>query len=494
MLNLQSPSEIEPYLSDASRFQGQAEGVVCPESEQEVAEFLREAHARKIPVTLSGGKTGLAGGAVPLTGWVLSTEKLCRILEVKKPRPGREASASAEPGILLCQFRAAVEQEGFFYPPDPTGPKAYLGGTLATNASGPNSFKYGSTRRFIRRIRGVLATGEIVEIRRGEQVASRQGILEIPLEKRKLKVPVPHYRFPAIKHAGGYFAGPNLDAVDLFIGSEGTLGVVTEIEAALLPLPPQVLAFLVFFRSEEESWRFAARIREGGLKESGPRATIALHPRVLEYFDHASLDFLKPQFENIPREARACLFVEQEATDESQDSLLQKWLTLCREEKALEEVWLGQTPEKREGFRKFRSELPLRVNEFIAQHGQMKMSTDTSVPPDQFETLMLFQRRLLEEAGLRSAAFGHIGENHVHWNLLPRNDSEAEKARSLYRTFVEKAMELGGTFSAEHGVGKLKRAYLEAFYGPPAIQEMAAIKRIFDPHLILGQGNLFEIK
>lgn len=494
MIRLTQKEEIEPYLTDASRFHGSAEAVVLPENEKEIQEFLKEAHAKKIPVTVSGGKTGLVGGAVPLGGSVLSTEKLNRIVEVRRDPEGKDSWAVAEPGIFLKDLNQAAGKESLFYPPDPTGPKALLGGTLATNASGPNSFKYGATRRFIRAIRVVLAEGEALEIRRGSISADREGALEIPLSKRKLRAALPHYSIPRVKHAAGYYVRPGMDALDLFIGSEGTLGIITQIETALLPRPAEVLAFIAFFKSEEASWKFSVSVREESLKNRRAGAKGRLEARLLEYFDTGSLDFLRPKFPSIPKEARAALFIEQEVGATGRSPVQTEWRALFEKGDALPELWEGHTPEKEEEFRRFRSELPLSVKDFLAEHGQVKIGTDTCVPRERFEELLLFHRRKVEEIGLANVTFGHVGECHVHLNLLPRNAEEAERGRALYPLLVEKAHELGGVFSAEHGVGKLKRPYLVKLYGAKGVEEMAALKRVFDPHLILGAGNLFEIQ
>jgi D-lactate dehydrogenase (cytochrome) len=503
LIRLTQKDELEPYLSDASQLHGQAEGIALPENEKEIAEFLKEANAKKIPVTVSGGKTGLTGAAVPQGGWVLSLEKLSKTLEIKENPPAQESWARFEPGISLKALEETFQTKRVFYPPDPTGKKAFLGGTLATNASGPNSFKYGQTRRYVRRIRVVLASGEILELKRGEANSPGAGKIEIPLRQGRLTVPVPRYKLPSVKHAAGFFTAPGMDAIDLFIGSEGTLGVVTEIEVSLLPKPSQVIAFVAFFKSEEDSWRFAAGIREAS-RWNRTRAEEGIEARILEYFDRGSLEFLRPRFPAIPNEARALLFIEQEIWSGKASELRDQWYRLFsarggsatggEKGKALSEVWYGETPEKVKEFREFRQKLPLVVREFLAEQKQMKVGTDSCVPDERFEELMLHHRRRVEESGLLNVTFGHIGESHVHLNLLPKNAGEFEKARRLYPELLEKAMSLGGTFSAEHGAGKLKRAYLERLVGKEGIQEMVQIKRLFDPNLILGRGNIFEIE
>jgi len=475
--------QIAPYLKDASQFSGTADQILLPESEKEISEILKEANAGKIPVTVSAGRTGLAGGAVPLGGWVLSMEKLSKIIEVRNASERRPSWVRTEPALFLKDLDRALEPKGLFYPPDPTGPKALLGGTVATNASGPNSFKYGPTRPYVRRIRVVLAEGEVLDLPRGRYKAGWQNILQIPLRNRILKIPIPRYGWPTLKHTGGYFVSRGLDAVDLFIGSEGTLGVVTEIELLLLPRPRQVLAWVVFFQREEEAWDFAKRIR--AMSRS----------RILEYFDRGSLEFLRPGFPSIPQAAQACLFIEQEVEEgQITSAIRRKWQERFEQEKGVEAIWEGESPEKQREFREFRSALPLAVREFLAEHAQVKVGTDTCVPHERFEELVLFHRRLVGESGLVNVTFGHIGESHVHLNLLPKNDTEAEKARALYPKLVRKALALGGTFSAEHGVGKLKRGYFQEFFGEAAAREMLAIKQTFDSNLILGRGTLFEVE
>ena len=133
----------------------------------------------------------------------------------------------------------------------------------------------------------------------------------------------------------------------------------------------------------------------------------------------------------------------------------------------------------------------MRVNEWLTQHGQRKVSTDMAVPDDAFAGMLQFYQTTLRASGLRYVIFGHIGDNHVHVNILPRDDREAAQARAIYGQFIERAISVGGTISAEHGIGKLKRDYLRTLYGDQALRQMAALKRAFDPAGILGRGNIF---
>ena len=238
---------------------GHAARVVFPESADEIARVLREASREGTPVTVSGAGTGLVGGRVPFGGIVLATDRLNQIKAIQKEDEG--GRAVAESGVVLADFQRAVEMRGLLYPPDPTERSCYLGATVATNASGARTFKYGPTRAFVQRLRVALATGDVVDLHRGEWSAGAGGHLKIPLAGgRELLARVPSYRMPATrKHASGYYVAPGMDAIDLFIGSEGTLGVITEVEVKLLAAPENVLSGVVFFKTEDALLGFRAR-------------------------------------------------------------------------------------------------------------------------------------------------------------------------------------------------------------------------------------------
>src|SRR5690242_19616531 len=210
-----NPDEIESFLSDASFMRGgHADRVVLPESAEEVSEILAAANRDRTPVTVSGAGTGTVGGRVAFGGIVLATDRLNHIKKIENYR------GVAEAGVILADFQRAVDQKGLLYPPDPTERGAFLGGTVATNASAARTFKYGPTRNYIQRLKVVLASGEIRDLHRGEKIR---------------EIRVPSYSRPATrKNATGYFVSPDMDELDLFIGSEGTLGVVCEIEARLI--------------------------------------------------------------------------------------------------------------------------------------------------------------------------------------------------------------------------------------------------------------------
>jgi D-lactate dehydrogenase (cytochrome) len=191
--------------------------------------------------------------------------------------------------------------------------------------------------------------------------------------------------------------------------------------------------------------------------------------------------------------AGGAVFFEQETTERTEDILMTEWLALLEEHDALiDDSWFATNEHDRAQMREFRHMLPVLVNEWLAHQGQRKISTDMAVPDEHFAHMLRFYRETLRASDLQYVIFGHIGDNHVHVNIMPRNEQEAARARAIYLRFVERAVERGGTVSAEHGIGKLKRDYLRVLYGEQHLREMAALKRAFDPACILGRGNIFS--
>src|ERR1044072_7452616 len=266
--------EIQSFLTDASFIRdGYAERVVLPESVEEVSEILASANRDRVPVTVSGAGTGTVGGRVAYGGIVLPPDKLNHIKTID-----HTGFAVIEAGGILADLQRAVDQQGLLYPPDPTERGCFVGGNVATNASGARTFKYGATRNYIRRLKVVLASGEVIDLRRGDVRAGANGRIRIG----SIDLTLPHFHMPATrKNATGYLIAPEMDAIELFIGSEGTLGVICEIEVRLLPKPEGLLSGVVFFANEADVLALVADAR----KHDDARA--------IEFFDHASLTFLR---------------------------------------------------------------------------------------------------------------------------------------------------------------------------------------------------------
>ena len=469
--------DIQSYVSDASFIrEGHAERVVIPETVAEVSEILATANRDRTPVTVSGAGTGTVGGRVAFGGIVLATDRLNQIKQIVHEDGG--GFAVVEPGVILSDLQRAVDQEGLLYPPDPTERGCFVGGTVATNASGARTFKYGPTRNYVRRLKVVLASGEVLDLRRGDVRADVHGKLRLG---KNIEVQLPRYRLPATrKNASGYFVAPEMDAVDLFIGSEGTLGMICEIEVKLLPKPEGLLSGVIFFAGEADVLALVREVRG------------RVDARALEFFDRESLGFLRQKYPSVPGNAVAAVFFEQETTEATEEAVLNEWMTLLDQHHALADSWFATNEQDQAKLREFRHQLPVLMNEWFGHYQQRKVSTDMAVPDDAFPGLFQLYKDTLQSSGLRYTIFGHIGDNHVHVNILPRDEGEGARARELYVQFLEYAASVGGTLSAEHGVGKLKRDYLRFFYTDDQLREMAALKKAFDPNGILGRGNIFS--
>ena len=505
MIAKSKTEEIQNYLTDASNMSGgHAEKLFVPETADEIAEILREANTNGIPVTISGARTGTVGGAVPFGGYVISMERMNRIKSID-----REAmTAVVEPGVILGDFQKAVEAEGLFYPPDPTEWSCQIGGTVATNASGSRSFKYGATRGFVRGLEIVLAGGHKLEIARGEAV-SEDAMWLTTDDGRGPTIPVevPTYERPNVrKNVSGFYNARPLDAIDLFIGSEGTLGVITEIELSLLSKPEGFFSGIVFFEKESDLLDFvsSAKFRSFILREEAIPAALqpplvrkqggsSIDATLLEYFDAQALKFITEKFPETPSGMAGAIFFEQETTAENEDELFEQWNSLLEEHNAdLERSWFTTTEQDREKMRAFRHALPVSVNEFIARHKQRKVGTDMAVPDDKFPGFLKFYKDTLDASGIDYVIFGHIGDCHLHANLLPKDEDEAIRSRHIYGRCIAQAVMLGGCVSAEHGIGKLKAKYLNVMMGERYLNEMIELKRAFDPKGILGRGNMFD--
>ena len=435
---------------------------MIPRDEREVIEIVGAAAVNSTPLAIAGAGTGVTGGRVPRSGWIVSLEKF-RDLEIK---PG---VARAGAGATLTEIQAAAAASKQFYAPDPTEMSASIGGTLASNASGSRSFRYGDTRRHVLSLRVVLADGSVHQWQRGEKV-------DFPIDP----LPVP----ATTKHTAGYFLRSGMDWVDLFIGSEGTLGIIVEAELQLLPVPRDLLTGVVFFPNDDvaldavDAWRDVSGLR------------------MLEYIDGAALELLRTRFAEIPATAGAAILIEQEVRSAAELSdETDVWLDrLDAAQGLIEESWFAANAADRERFRKFRHAVPEMVNDIVRKNGCLKMGSDFAVPVARNREMLAFYReRLRAEFPGQYVIFGHIGDAHVHANILPRSGPEADRAKALMVELARKSVELGGTVSAEHGLGKHKRHLLEVQYTPEEIDRMRAVKRRLDPRNLFGRGNLFDL-
>lgn len=463
MQPITDPSIVEGYLTDASNIHGHAEGLVRPRNAAEVAEIVAHCQAHGIPLTVTAGRTSTTGAPVPFGGWVLSTEHLDRIVSIDQD------TAVAGAGIYLGAFQDEVERAGRFFPPDPTSRhECTLGAAVACNASGARSFRYGPTRPWVLGLEVVLPTGEIRRFHRGDPVPAEW--------------PVPAWTEPAVKTAAGY--APPVDAVDLFIGQEGTLGVITEVTVKLTELPEQVLGVLAFFPDRQSAVAFVEVARDAARRD--PKG--ALSPRCLEYLDAACVELARERVGDVPEGAGAALFCEQEVSVDEEDHLEAWWEALLDAGALADDTVVTTTDEGREKLHAFRHAVPAGINERVVANGMPKVGTDLAVPDACLSEIM----DLYEAVTLDNVLFGHIGDNHLHLNFLPKNDEELARAKAEYAALARKAVAMGGTVSAEHGIGKIKREYLAMMVDEPVLAQFRALKRTLDPACILGRGTLFQ--
>ena len=441
-------------IEDASGWRGEPQREFAPTSEAELAELMAKATAERQPVTIAGALTGVTGGAIPDGGWSVSLKAFNQI----GVTPGM---ANVGAGATLKDLQQAALATGQFFPPDPTEHWASIGGILSNNASGSRSFLFGSTRRHIEALRVCFMDGTLRTFRRGDVVD-----FDVP------QVSIPN----TTKHQSGYPLSPGMDWIDLIAGSEGTLAVIVSAELKLIPSPAELINGVVFFPDNDKAldavaaWRSIEKLR------------------MLEYCDADAIDLLRSRFEGIPAGA-ACLIIEQEGGDPD------PWLDRLEESGAYDETsWFALGAADRERFRQFRHALPEVVNDIVRRNGFQKLGSDFAVPFERNREMMNYYYQALAAFPAPHVIFGHIGDAHVHVNLLPENADQVELGKALMLRFARHAVELGGTVGAEHGLGKRKRHLLELQFSAEDIQAMKDVKTKLDPHWLLAPGNLFEAR
>ena len=329
---------------------------------------------------------------------------------------------------------------------------------------GSRSFKYGATRRWLRRLRVALVDGRILDVRRGDAID-----FDVPV------IPQPAAR----KHSAGYPLRPGMDWIDLFCGSEGTLGIVIEAELKLLPNPAELLNGIIFFPSDEavhdalDQWREIPNVR------------------MLEYVDDAALRMIAQRYPDVPSKAKAAIIMEQIIEGEHD---IDAWSARLEATGAFEaESWFGSSDFDRERFRKFRHALPETALAITQKNGFPSLGTDFSVPIERHREMMAFYREHMEKIMPgHYCIFGHAGDAHPHVNMLPATQAEFDAGAAALMIFAQKAASLGGSVSAEHGLGKSKAKFLAIQYTADQIDSMKAVKRRLDPDWRLGIGNFFE--
>jgi D-lactate dehydrogenase (cytochrome) len=481
-------------------------GIWFPESEADMIEVLELARNLGQAITISGAGTGLTGARVPVHGGiVMSMENMIKVgnsssgqvLE-RQGLPGlvriamhpESSKATVPPGISLSELDSTLSGN-WMYPPDPTERLASIGGTVSTNASGARCFHYGPTRNWIDGLRVVLADGDILNLRRGETFADETGTLSFASESgQQFKIRIPDYRMPDVKNAAGLYSKDGMDLVDLFVGSEGILGIVSEIRVKLMPADPNIASDLAFFGCPENALDMVDTLRNE--KDQGILA--------LEYFDGRALDFIRDQYPDIPKEAGAAVLVELREREKKNLAGLYQRL----QSHGCIEDWCANNSADLKRMKEFRHALPESINTYLRRHESQKLGTDLAVPLSRFREMMgLYQKAEADfetqfpRDGPHCVTYGHVGDCHAHFNFITLDESERNFAKRQYARLASIAVGMGGTVSAEHGAGKRTLnidgtaiPYLQLMYGEHGLREIARVKKAMDPRGILNPGNM----
>jgi glycolate oxidase len=441
---LTSPEDLICYSYDSTFAESRPDVVVSPATTEEVSQVMQLAFEEEIVVVPRGMGSGLAAASVPFSGGIaLSLTRMNRILEIDE----ENMTATAEAGVITADFQAAVEELGLFYPPDPSSIKqSTLGGNVACNAGGPRCLKYGVTGDYVLGLKVVLADGRVL------QTGGK-----------------------AIKNVTGY------DLTQLFVGSEGTLGVITEVLVKLLTKPQHVRTALAIFPRLDDASRTVNNILAAGIV-----------PATLEMMDETAIGCIEEAMHlGLPLDKEAILILEADGSDEA--AVVREIETIARIcwQGGASEVKVAQDEaERAELWRARRSLSPS-----LARRAPNKLGEDISVPRSQIPEAVRRIKEIGRKYNLPIVVFGHAGDGNLHPNILfdRRDEEEWGRVEQAVSEIFAMAVELGGTLSGEHGVGTLKLPYLEMALGPVAVDVMRNIKQAFDPKGILNPGKKIRL-
>ncbi len=417
---------------------------------------------------------------------------------------GTDHTVRAGAGVALVDLQRTLTAHGLYYPPVPTFDGAFVGGTIATNAAGAATFKYGSTRQWVEAITVVLADGSLLRLQRGDVTASDEGWFDIAGPGGQLaRVPVPSYRMPDVpKLSAGYFAKPGMDLVDLFVGSEGTLGVIAEATLRVIPAPRRAVA-LAATQSDAQAIAVAHALRDEAARRwrgDGP-----LDVAAIEYIDEMSLAQLPDEAftrAGLPRPATASgmLIVQIEvAGDES--GALERFAQVLERCGCAGDPVVAAPGDDRAAARLFelREAVPAAVNARVAAakasiHPDIqKTAGDMIVPFHRMAECLALYRDCFARRGLTYAIWGHLSDGNLHPNVMPASLDDVVRGREALLEIAKGVIAMGGAPLAEHGVGRsaLKQQMLRELYGETGVDAMRAVKRTLDPSWKLSPGVLF---
>lgn len=411
---------------------------------QEISDIMKYAYEKNIPVTVRGSGTGLVGGAVPLEGGILlNTSLMNQILELDE----NNFSITVEPGVLLMDLAAYVEENDFFYPPDPGEKSATIGGNISTNAGGMRAVKYGVTRDYVRSLKVVMPNGDIETF--GGNV---------------------------VKNSSGY------SLKDLIIGSEGTLAIVVEATLKLLPLPDESISLLVPFKTMQEALDAVPEILRS-----------KTNPTAVEYMSKETIlnseKFLGKKFPDTRYDAYLLLTFDGNDVKSIEENY-SKVADLCLSSGAID-AYFVDTEERKKSVWSARG----AFLEAIKASTDKMDECDVVVPKDKIADYIRYTHQLSKELDIRLPSFGHAGDGNLHIYLCKDGMDEQLWQQKLQLTFeklYQKAKEMNGLVSGEHGIGYAKKEYLKTSLGENQIRLMQEIKKVFDPKNILNPGKICQ--
>ena len=442
----------QAYEADSSGLRLIPDLVARPETIGDVLELVKRAAAERTPVTSAGAQTSTTGASITDKGMLLSLRSLNQISDLDV----RSRTVRVGPGAIVADIKKTVAAAGLLFAPDPTSEEeSTIGGAIACNASGARTFKYGATRRHVRALKVVMASGELIEFRRSD------------IEKNTVGYAFAH------------------DPIDWFVGSEGTLGIIVEAELGLLPLPQRVVGLATLFKQESKALKFVIASREA----------VSVAPRCIEYFDEQALKIARNSAPEaaIAQDAGAMVYVEEEINDDL-DASLARWLELIELTAPDFEPLVFDGEARLREARRIRHSIPSTMNEKGGRHrdaGGRKVGTDWAVPYRKLEQAIQTARSLATDRGLEAPViYGHAGNGHPHQNFIARDARELTAIEDVVEKTLRHILSLGGTVAAEHGIGKIKRRWLPLQMSPLQISMMTAVKRDLDPLGILAPGNI----
>lgn len=440
---LHTPEDLAVYSYDSTFAESQPDVVVLPETTEQVSQVVRLAAERRAPVVPRGMGSGLAAGSIPMPagGIVLCLTRMARILEIDI----ENAAVHAEAGVVTADLQAAVEEHGLFYPPDPSSIRhSTIGGNIACNAGGPRCLKYGVTGDYVLGLTVVLADGRILKT--GGK---------------------------PIKNVTGY------DLNGLFTGSEGTLGVITEALLRLIARPAFARTALAEFASLEDAARTVNAILHAGIV-----------PASLELMDQTAIACIEEAMHlGLDTTVEASLIIETDGADQQTVTReIDTAARICQENDA-RSVRMAQNEEERDTLWKARRSL----SPSLARRAPNKIGEDITVLRSAIPEVIQRLRAISAEYGLPVVIFGHAGDGNLHPNVLfdMRQPEQWETVEKMVAEIFEAALAVGGALSGEHGVGVLKRPYLERALGTVSVEVQQRIKQSLDPLNILNPGKIF---